>query len=70
MPLSGSAGMAPTVRMPCGAGAPQLTSLARTRRATTKVGKALAVPSHVSSGMAQAVVKAWDPAREDKSKGA
>ena len=69
MPLSGSAGMAPTVRMPCGAGASQLTSLAHTRRATTKVGKALVVLSHVLSRMAQAVVKAWDPAQEDKSKG-
>ena len=50
--------------------APQFTSRARTRKATMKVGNALAVPSHVSSSAVQAVVNAWDPAWEDRLKGA
>ena len=70
MLLFWSAGVAPMVRMPYGAGAPQLTSLARTRRATTKVGKASAVPSHVLSRTVQAVANAWDPARDERLNGA
>ena len=70
MLLSGSAGGAPMVKMPYGFGAPQLTSLVCRRKATTKLGKASAVPSHVSSRAVQAVPKACDPEQEERSNGA